>query len=132
MFGIRCERRSVTITVTRNPTRSTFCARRRPSIPLPPLSRLIANVRLKVSSGAPVQGAARLVSRKCQRVLGEVVADVAEDVLDLVAKEDHRDDDGNGDDSDDECVLDQSLTVVFADEVPEIHTWTPLSTEACQ
>jgi len=34
--------------------------------------------------------------------LGQVVADVAEDVLDLAAKEDHRDDDGDGDpDADD-------------------------------
>src|SRR5687767_14676780 len=132
MFGIRCERRSVTITVTRNPTRSTFCARRRPSIPLPPFVSPDRECSLESVERRPRAGRRSTRLQKCQRVLGEVVADVAEDVLDLVAKEDHRDDDGDGDDGNDECVLDKSLAVVFADEVLEIHTWTPLSTEACQ
>ena len=48
------------------------------------------------------------------RSLGEVVADVAEDVRNLAAKEDHRDDNGNGDDGDDECVFDQTLAFVVA------------------
>src|SRR5207247_11379699 len=50
------------------------------------------------------------------RCLGEVVADVAEDVRNLAAKEDHRDDNGNGDDGDDECVFDQTLAFVVAQE----------------
>src|SRR5207245_4850218 len=50
------------------------------------------------------------------RRLGEVVADVAEDVRNLAAQEDHRDDNGNGDDGDNECVLDQTLAFVVAQE----------------
>jgi hypothetical protein len=46
--------------------------------------------------------------------LGEVVADVAENVLDLASQEDHRDDDGDGNDCDDEGVLNEALAFVFA------------------
>src|SRR6266550_7314968 len=53
--------------------------------------------------------------------LGEVVADVAEDVLDLTPQEEHRDDHGNGDDCDNEGILDQALTVVFAEEALNTH-----------
>jgi hypothetical protein len=53
--------------------------------------------------------------------LREVVADVAEDVLDLVAKEDHRDDDRDRDHRDDQCVLDQALPVVVTDELLKDH-----------
>jgi hypothetical protein len=49
-------------------------------------------------------------------VLGEVVADVAEDVLELTAQEDHGDDDSDGDDSNDECVLHQALAFVVTEE----------------
>src|SRR2546430_15178585 len=59
----------------------------------------------------------------CPRALGEVVADVAEDVLDLAAEEDHRDDHGDGDDGDDECVFDQALAFVVAQECQ--HSGTP-------
>jgi hypothetical protein len=45
--------------------------------------------------------------------LGEVVADVAEDVLDLTAEEDHGNDDRNGDNGDDESVFDKSLAFVI-------------------
>jgi hypothetical protein len=58
--------------------------------------------------------------------LGQVVPDVAEDVLELTAQEDHGDDHGDGDDSDDEGVLDQALTVVIAEEALDVHG-TPLS-----
>src|SRR5207247_10057355 len=50
------------------------------------------------------------------RCLGEVVADVAEDVRNLAAKEDHRDDNGDGDDGDDKCVFDQTLSFVVTQE----------------
>src|SRR5881397_3992580 len=59
------------------------------------------------------------------RSLGEVVADVAEDVRNLAAKEDHRDDNGDGDDGDDKCVLDQTLAFVVAQECE--HYLVPLS-----
>jgi hypothetical protein len=59
------------------------------------------------------------------RGLGEVVADVAEDVRNLAAKEDHRDDNGDGDDGDDECVFDQTLAFVVAQECE--HYSVPLS-----
>ena len=59
--------------------------------------------------------------------LGEVVADVAEDVLNLTAEEDHGDDDGNGDDSDDEGILDQALAVVLAEEALNAHGDPPFS-----
>src|SRR5207249_11143767 len=63
-------------------------------------------------------------SEACDGV-GEVVADVAEDVRSLAAKEDHRDDNGNGDDGDDECVFDQTLAFVVAQECE--HYSVPLS-----
>src|SRR5437773_5536119 len=53
---------------------------------------------------------------RCSLELGEVVADIAEDGRNLAAKEDHRDDNGNGDDGDDECVFDQTLAFVVAQE----------------
>src|SRR5712692_10201846 len=58
-------------------------------------------------------------------VLGEVVADVAEDVRELISQEDHRDDDRDGDDRDDQCVLNDSLAVLFVDEIRQDHP-TPL------
>src|SRR5882672_9323426 len=63
------------------------------------------------------------------RSLGEVVADVAEDVRNLAAKEDHRDDNGDGDDGDDKCVLDQTLAFVVAQECE--HYSVPLSCDLC-
>src|SRR3979490_406801 len=48
--------------------------------------------------------------------LGQVVADVAEDVLELAAEEDHGNDDRNGDNSDDEGVLDEALAIVLTEE----------------
>src|SRR5437868_8565217 len=66
--------------------------------------------------GGSFGDAARSRVFRCVRELGEVVADVAEDVLDLAAKEDHRDDHGDGNDGDDECVLDQALAFVVAQE----------------
>src|SRR5438105_3734485 len=48
--------------------------------------------------------------------LGEVVADVAEDVLDLTAQEHHGDDDRDGDNGDDESVLDKTLALVVSEE----------------
>src|SRR5438552_7321330 len=58
------------------------------------------------------------------RALGEVVADVAEDVLDLAAEEDHRDDHGDGDDCDDEFVVDQALAFVVVEKC--MQSWIPL------
>src|SRR2546423_223185 len=61
--------------------------------------------------------------------LGEVVADVAEDVLELTAQEDHGDDDSDGNDSNDECVFHQSLALVVTEECehfqvpPFFHVW---------
>jgi hypothetical protein len=55
--------------------------------------------------------------------LGEVVADVAEDVLELIAKEDHCDDHGDRDDGDDECIFDETLAVLFPEE--RVHTGPP-------
>src|SRR5437016_5633529 len=48
--------------------------------------------------------------------LGEVVADVAEDVLELAAQEDHGDDDRDGNDGNDECVLHKALAFVVTEE----------------
>jgi hypothetical protein len=48
--------------------------------------------------------------------LGQVVADVAEDVLELAAKEDHGHDDGNSDDGNDECIFDEALTLFVTEE----------------
>src|SRR5207237_2453564 len=62
--------------------------------------------------------------------LGQVVPDVAEDVLDLAPQEDHGDDHGDGDDRDDEGVLDQALTVVLADEAVNTHRRPPFSRAA--
>src|SRR5205085_1697506 len=56
-------------------------------------------------------------------VLGQVVADVAENVLQLAAEEDHGDDDRDGDNSNDECVLDQTLAFVVTEECK--HRWAP-------
>ena len=68
----------------------------------------------------------------CSLELGEVVADVAEDVRNLAAKEDHRDDNGDGDDGDDECVLDQTLAFVVAQECKHFRSPFPVDLgEAC-
>src|SRR5436309_16123986 len=64
------------------------------------------------------------------RCLGEVVADVAEDVRNLAAKEDHRDDNGNGDDGDDECVFEQTLAFVGAQEC-EHYFGPPVLSSSC-
>jgi hypothetical protein len=61
-------------------------------------------------------GQAPLILSTVLRELGEVVADVAKDVLDLAPQEDHRDDDGDGDDCDDERVLNEALSFVLTDE----------------
>jgi hypothetical protein len=53
--------------------------------------------------------------------LREVVADVAEDIRDLIAKEDHRDDDRDRDDRDDECIFDEALAFLITDELLKIH-----------
>src|SRR6266545_8255750 len=53
--------------------------------------------------------------------LREVVADVAEDVLDLAAKEHHRHDDRDRDDRDYECVFHESLAFLVTNELMEIH-----------
>src|SRR5438045_7401147 len=63
--------------------------------------------------------------------LGQVVADVAEDVLDLPAQEDHGDDHGDGNDSDDEGIFDHALTVVLAEEALDLHG-VPLSRTHCR
>src|SRR5258705_2238432 len=65
-------------------------------------------------TSGPVSRAAR--GLRYRRRLGQVVADVAEDVLDLTTKEDHGDDDGNRDDSDDECILDEALALFVTEE----------------
>ena len=57
-----------------------------------------------------------LVYCDMQTRLGQVVADVAEDVLELSAKEDHGDDDRDGDNSNDECIFDQALTLFVTEE----------------
>jgi hypothetical protein len=59
---------------------------------------------------------ARALSVYVEGRLGEVVADVAEDVLQLAAEEDHGDDDRDGDNGNDECVLDQTLAFVVTEE----------------
>jgi hypothetical protein len=51
-----------------------------------------------------------------QTRLRQVVADVAEDVLELTTKEDHGDDDRDGDNSDDECIFDKALTLFVTEE----------------
>src|SRR3990167_3299335 len=56
----------------------------------------------------------RAMSSSARGALGQIVADVAEDVLQLALQEDHGDDDRDGDDGDDECVLHQSLAFVVA------------------
>jgi hypothetical protein len=48
--------------------------------------------------------------------LGQVVADVAEDVLELATKEDHGDDHGDGDNGNDECIFDKPLTFFVTEE----------------
>jgi hypothetical protein len=48
--------------------------------------------------------------------LGQVVANVAEDVLQLAAKEDHGHDHGNSDDGNDEGVLDKTLALFLTKE----------------
>src|SRR5260221_861096 len=48
--------------------------------------------------------------------VGEYVADVEDYVLELATKEDHGDDDGNGDKGDDEGVLDEALAIVLTEE----------------
>src|SRR5688572_25115808 len=45
--------------------------------------------------------------------LREVVPDIREQVLQLIAKEHHRDDDRDGDNGNDECVFDQPLALVL-------------------
>ena len=67
-----------------------------------------------MKTSGPVTRAAR--GLRYRRRLGQVVADVAEDVLELAAKEDHGHDDGNGDDSDDECIFDEALTLFVTEE----------------
>jgi hypothetical protein len=52
-----------------------------------------------------------------RRELREVVADVAEDVRDLIAEEDHRDDDRDRNDRDDECIFDETLAFLFTHEL---------------
>jgi hypothetical protein len=70
-----------------------------------------------------------LASARRDGELREVVADVAEDVRDLIAEEDHRDDDRDGDDRDDECIFDEALAFLFADELLKIHLPTLLPFE---
>jgi hypothetical protein len=65
-------------------------------------------------------GAAHHIDSFCE--LGEVVADVAKDVLDLASQEDHRDDDGDGDDCDDERVLNEALSFVFTNECQHLRS----------
>jgi hypothetical protein len=65
--------------------------------------------------------------------LSEVVADVAENVLDLTAEEDHRDDDRDGNNGDDESVFDEALAFVILEECQHVFPSFPLEVvrEAC-
>jgi hypothetical protein len=65
--------------------------------------------------------------------LGEVVADVAEDVLDLTAEEEHCNDDRDRDNGDDESVFDQSLAFVVPKECEHLYPSFPpeVAREAC-
>src|SRR6266550_7498653 len=65
------------------------------------------------ATGTRGPGAGASTRRPAPR-LGEVVADVAEDVRELVAEEDHRDDDRDRDHRDDERVFDEALTPLVA------------------
>jgi hypothetical protein len=116
-FGIRCERQSVTMIVTTKATRMTSWTASSAWIPHPS-----ADERAAVAfRRAPPFPRIRLLR------LGQVVPDVAEDVLNLPTQEDHGDDHSDGDDSDDECVLDQALTVVLAEEALNTHGHPPFS-----
>src|SRR5438309_608656 len=66
--------------------------------------------------------------------LGEVVADVAEDVLKLTAQENHGDDDSDRDDSDDESVLHETLAFVVTEECehPNSPSFLPCSAGHCR
>src|SRR5438045_6521555 len=78
--------------------------------------RLSVITPLRETDRAAFSCAARSRVFRCSRALGEVVADVSKDVLDLTAQEDHRDDHGNGDDGDDECVFHEALPALVAHE----------------
>ena len=67
-----------------------------------------------MKTSGPVSRAAR--GLRYRRRLGQVVADVAEDVLELTTKEDHGDDDRDGDNGNDECVFDEALTLFVTEE----------------
>src|SRR5438132_11133336 len=118
---MRRHRQSVTMIVATNPTSTRSWTKASGWIGSPP--RRKSGVRL--AQRAPPF----VVSRIDARCLGQVVPDVAEDVLDLPAEEDHRDDHGDGDDRNDEGVFDQALTVVLAEETLDVHR-VPLSSSA--
>src|SRR4029077_9833224 len=119
---MRCHRQSVTMIVTTKATRMRSWSASSASISGPaPLLR--TKGRRSPSRRAPP------FPHICALRLGEVVADVAEDVLDLTAEEDHRDDDGDGDDSDDEGILDQALAVILAEEALNAHGRPPFSAQ---
>src|SRR2546423_3741153 len=113
---------SVTMIVTTKATRMTSGIANSVSI-----SGAAPSRRRKERRSPPGERRPFLISRLD---LGEVVADVAEDVLDLAPQEDHGDDHGDGDDRDDEGVLDQALTVVLADEAVNAHRRPPFSRAA--
>src|ERR1700682_2243428 len=106
--------------VSTKPTRTTSWTTSSASIPLSPPRGRKSGVALKRTPPSP-----RIRARR----LGQVVPDVAEDVLDLATQEDHRDDHGNCDNGNDECVLDQALTVVVAEEALKAHGDPPFSGE---
>jgi len=76
-----------------------------------------------MKTSGPVARAAR--GLRYRRRLGQVVADVAEDVLELATKEDHGHDDGNGDNGDDECIFDEALTLFLTKESDHLRTSFP-------
>src|SRR6266511_956184 len=105
---MRRKRQSMYMTATRSAVSTTF-------------STALSRSKLAVKGAPPSidderrRYSAPLILCTCVgRSLGEVVADVAEDVLDLAPQEDHRDDDGDGDDCDDEGILNEALAFVFA------------------
>src|SRR5258708_20436040 len=118
-LGMRRQRQSVTTIVRTKATRIAFSMVRTSDASIPLSSpEMKGRRRLEASAALPRVRASRL---------GQVVPDVAEDVLDLPAQEDHGDDHGEGNDPDDECVLDQALTAVLAKDTLDIHRNPPFS-----
>src|SRR2546428_3900438 len=115
---MRCQRQSVVITVRAKTTRMRSAT-----------SAVVTNS--PVTSGNR-HGQQLLRCCPCRTSpfgvpLGQVVTDVAEDVLDLAAKEEHGHDDRDRDDGDDESVLNETLALFLTKESQHV-SGTPFRT----